>query len=133
RKKGEDTPDIRQESHVEHPVRVVEDEDLDRAEVDGPLAGVIEQAARCGHDDLGAGAEGADLRVEPDAAIDRGRAHPALGAVGADALLDLERQLPGWRQDEAANGQAGCSTRPEISRGQLPRLWSARVEQLEDR
>src|SRR5207247_10826232 len=83
-----------------------------RAEVDGPLASVIEGAARRGHDDLGAGAEGADLRVEPDAAIDRRRAHPTLGAIGADALLDLERQLPG-RQI----GRASCRARGRVRAG----------------
>ena len=68
-----------------------------------PLAGVVEQAAGRRDDDPGAGAEGADLRLEADAAVDRGRADPAVGAVGPDALLDLERELAGRGEDEGAD------------------------------
>ena len=38
--------DVRQEAHVEHPVGLVEDEDLDLAEVGDPLADEVEQPAR---------------------------------------------------------------------------------------
>ena len=46
-----------------------------------------------GDDDLGTGAQRPDLRVEADAAVDGRRADRVLGAVGPDALLDLEREL----------------------------------------
>ena len=52
RQQLEDAPDVRQEAHVEHPVRLVEHEDLDLAEVDVPLADVVEQAAGRGDEDL---------------------------------------------------------------------------------
>ena len=47
-------------------------------QVDGALADVVEQAARGGDDDLGAGAQGADLRIEADAAVDGDRLDRAL-------------------------------------------------------
>ena len=77
RQDREDLADVADEAHVEHAVGLVEDEDLDPRQVDRPLAEVVEQAARRGDDDLGAGAQRADLRVEADAAVDRGRADRA--------------------------------------------------------
>ena len=68
---------------------------------------MVEEAAGGGHDDLRTGAQGAHLRVEADAAVDGGGADRALGAVRPDALFDLESQLAGRGEDEAANRQAG--------------------------
>ena len=73
RQQRDDLADVADEAHVEHPVGLVEDEDLDRREVDGALADVVEQAAGRRDDDLGAGAERADLRIEADAAVDGDR------------------------------------------------------------
>ena len=103
RQDREDLADVADEAHVEHPVGLVEDEDLDPRQVDRPLAEVVEQPAGRRDDDLGAGAQRADLRVEADAAVDRGRADGVLRAVGPDALLDLERELAGRREDERAD------------------------------
>ena len=72
-------------------------------QVDGPLGEVVEQPARRGDDDLGTGAEGANLGIESDAAVDGRRADRALGAVGPDARLDLERELAGRGQDQRPN------------------------------
>ena len=47
-----------------------------------------------------------NLGVVADAAVDRRRADGPARAVGPDALLDLERELAGRRQDEAADRQA---------------------------
>ena len=62
---------------------------FDPRQVDGPLAEVVKQAAGGRDDDLWAGAQRADLRVEADAAVDGGRADRVLDAVRPDALLDL--------------------------------------------
>ena len=42
----EDPADVGHEAHVQHPVRLVEDEDLDLAEVGRALADEVEQPAR---------------------------------------------------------------------------------------
>ena len=47
--------DGRKKSHVEHPVSLVENEDLDRVELDHALTHEVEEAARAGNDDLGHG------------------------------------------------------------------------------
>ena len=94
------------EAHVEHPIGFIEHEDLDLAQVDGALADVVEQAARRRDHDLGAAPQAAHLAVEANAAVDGGRADGALGAVGSDALLDLQRELAGRGQDEHADRTA---------------------------
>ena len=103
REQREDLADVADEAHVEHPVGLVEDEDLDPREVDRPLADVVEQATGGGDDDFGTRAQVTDLRVEADAAIDRGRPDGVLGAVRPDALLDLERELAGRSEDQRAD------------------------------
>jgi hypothetical protein len=72
---------------------------------------VIEQAPGRRDDDLRAGAQGADLRIEPDTAIDGGRADRVLGAIGPDALLDLEGELPCRRQDQGTNDPCTARSR----------------------
>ena len=70
------------------------------------IAGPARRARTCG--------------LEADAAVDRGRADAAMGAVGADALLDLEGELAGRGQDEdadrrpgrVARGRVRCAPRP---------------------
>src|SRR4029077_5590306 len=57
RQQAEDAPDRLDEPHIEHPVGLVEDEDLDSAQVDRPLLHVVEQAAGGRDDDLGPAAE----------------------------------------------------------------------------
>src|SRR5207249_11229985 len=47
-------------------------------------------------------AQGIYLPDETDAAVDGSRA-PGVGAVDADAFLDLQRQLPGGSQDQSAD------------------------------
>jgi len=66
---ADDAADARQEPHVEHAVALVEDEDLDLAEVDRALIEVIDQPAGASDDDVGP-AYGLDLRAHADAAVD---------------------------------------------------------------
>jgi hypothetical protein len=122
REQREDLADVADEAHVEHPVRLVEDEDLDRGQVDRPLADVVEQAARRRDDDLGAGPELRDLGADADAAVDRRRADRPVAAVGADALLDLDRELARRHDDEDAHPVAA-----------LAAVATGRVEGLDDR
>ena len=74
RQQRQDRADVADEAHVEHAIGLVEDEDLDRAEIDGALAGVVEQPAGRGDHDLRAAAQRRHLAGEADAAEDGGRA-----------------------------------------------------------
>ena len=59
REQADDLADVPDEAHVEHPVGLVEDEDLDPGEVDRALADVVEQPPGGGHHDAGPGPQGA--------------------------------------------------------------------------
>ncbi len=69
---GRDLFDSGQETHVEHAVRFIEDENFECAEVDSEAAGEVEQAAGGGDDDVDAFLQGFDLRGFIDAAVDGG-------------------------------------------------------------
>ena len=125
RQQLDDPLDVGQEAHVEHPVRLVEDEDLDLAEVGDPLPDEVEQAARRRDEDLDAGAQRLDLRFHRDAAVDDRGAQRHRPAVGPDALVDLHRELAGGDEDEGADRVAGgregrVGVRPRADRG-----WAA--------
>src|SRR5439155_14350658 len=81
-------------------VSLVEDEDLERAEIDVVEAHVIEEPPRRRDDDLGAGAERALLRPHVDAADDRYRREPDVVAERERLLVDLQRQLTRRRENE---------------------------------
>ena len=116
RQQVDDPLDVGQEAHVEHPVGLVEDEDLDLAEVGDALADEIEQAAGRRNEDLDAAAEGLDLGVHRDAAVDDGRAQRDRSAVRPDALVDLHRELAGGDEDQR-RGPGGGPARTRCSRG----------------
>jgi hypothetical protein len=100
------------EAHVEHAVGFVQDEHLHAAQVDVPLALQVQQAARAGHEDVQAGAQGADLGVLVHAPEDHQVAHAQPGAVGLDAGPDLGCQLSGGGEDEGPDGAvASAGTR----------------------
>ena len=82
REQGDDPLDVRQEAHVEHPVGLVEDEDLDLAEVRDLLADEVEQPAGRRDEDLDAAPQGLDLRVHRHPAVDHGGAKRHGPAVG---------------------------------------------------
>ena len=137
RQQVDDLADVADEAHVEEAVGLVEDEDLDAREVDGALADVVEQAAGRGDHDLGARSKLGGLRLEADAAVDRGRPDRAVLAVGPDALLDLDGELAGGDDDEDADRRAGggrggpaALLRREVARGLAD---AGLVQDLDDR
>ncbi len=91
------------EAHVEHAVGFVEDEDLDPAQIERALAGMVEQAAGRGHQDVDAAAQLVDLRLHADAAEHHHAGELAVLAVVAHAFLDLGRELARRRQDQRAD------------------------------
>ncbi len=68
---------------------------------------MIEQAARGGHDDVGAVLQGAGLRFHADAAVHRGALQVGVAPVGADTRHDLLGELTGRHEDQRAQ-HAAC-------------------------
>ncbi len=103
RQQRHDPLDVGNEAHVEHAVGFVEHEHLDLPEVNALVFDVVEQPPRSGDEDLDAGADDLELRLDVDAAVDDGRAQLGVPAVGLDRVLDLDREFPGRGQDQRAH------------------------------
>jgi hypothetical protein len=99
----EDAADVMDEAHVEHAVGLVEDEDLDLAQVDGLLLDVVEQAAGRGDQHVDAAAQRVDLRADADAAEHQRALQRKMLSIGAHILFHLRRELAGRGDDERAH------------------------------
>ena len=101
-----DAPDVADEAHVEHAVRLVQHQDLDAAQVHCLLLHVVEQPTRRGNQNLDPALERSHLRLYSDAAVDyRGR-RGQVRTVGAHALLHLRSELAGGGEDQHARRAA---------------------------
>src|SRR5205807_405622 len=124
RKRIDNPADVREESHVEHAIRLVEDEDLEAAKVDVAPGHVVEETAGGCDDDSDPGAESVLLRGHPDAAVYGVTADPGPLGQATEGDLDLGRELAGRREDEGAGSprrllQQSLQDRQE-ERGRLP-------------
>src|SRR4051812_8852622 len=135
REEVDDLADVADEAHVEHAIRFVEDEDLEPRKIDVSLRDVVEEPPRGRDDDSRTRPQRTVLRLIADAAVDRHGPDPAVRAVGPDALLDLEAELAGRREDERTNRLPPVvSPRTPAGFGRvLPARRASRVEQLEQR
>ena len=106
-----DPPQRHDEAHVEHLVGLVENQDLDVAQVDVALLHQVEQPAGRGDEDVDAVLQRPHLRPLADAAVDDGVSQAGEPAVGGEALADLGRQLARRREDQRPD-------RPTIGRGE---------------
>ena len=102
----EDAADVRQEPHVEHAVRFVEDEILQPLQLAVGRLEMVEQTARRGDDDVDARAEGVLLRPHADAAEDGGRRQRRVHREVVEVGDDLRRELTRRRQHECARRAA---------------------------
>ncbi len=107
RQQLDDPLDVRQEAHVQHPVGLVEDEDLHLPEVGDLLADEVQQPARRGDEDLDPAAQRLDLRIHGHAAVDDRRAQRHGPAIRPDALVHLHRQLARRDEDERPHRMPG--------------------------
>ena len=102
----EDAAHVVDEAHVQHPVGLVQHEDLQPGQVDELLAVEVAQAAGGGHQDVHALFQPLHLGSLAHAAEDDGGAQGQVLAIGLKALLDLEGQLPGGGEDQGPDGAA---------------------------
>ena len=106
RQLAQDAPDIGQEAHVEHHVRLVEHEHLEVAQVDGTLLHVVKQTSGACNGHVDPAAQGLDLGAYADAAVDRGRCQACLRAEFADRAANLFGKLARWGKHECPQGAA---------------------------
>ena len=106
---GENGVDVVHKPHVEHFVGFVEDDGAHLLQFHFTAVNQVEQAARCGHHDLHALVEGADLALDARTAVHGQDVHAVgvLGVVGQVAGR-LQAQLAGGVQDECLRGGRRC-------------------------
>src|SRR6266436_1168670 len=100
---GHDPIELRRESHVEHSIGLVENQDLEIVERDVLAFHVIEQPARSGDHYIHSAEERLRLRLDANPAEDRDDAKVGVFAVLPKALLDLCGQLARRSQNQNAN------------------------------
>ena len=97
-----DAADIGKESHVEHPVDLVEDKNLEVGEADLTLLHEVEQAPRRGDDDVGSLGKRLALGPVTDSAEDDHGVQVGECGKLLESLLDLKSEFTGRFEDEAA-------------------------------
>ncbi len=102
RKRFDDAADLGEETHVQHAIGFVEDEEFDLREITVTLAHEVEEAARGGDDEVDGRAERLDLGTFSHAAEDRGHPEREILGVGPDVFLNLHHKLPRGRDDQGA-------------------------------
>ena len=100
RQQFNDALDVRDEAHVEHPVGLVNDEDLDVAQQHLAALDLVEQPARRCDQHVDAPVEQLVLAVEALAADQQGVGQPVVFAVFLETLRHLGGQLAGRLQDQ---------------------------------
>src|SRR5256884_209217 len=120
-----DPADVREGPHVEHPVRLVEDQDPYAAELERATGHVVQEPAGCRDDDIDARSEGVLLRRHADAPVDCVAADAGPFREATEGHLDLGGQFAGRREDEGARATRGLLHKSledrKEKRGRLPR------------
>ena len=98
-----DLADRGNKSHVEHPVGLIKNKELDVCEGLFPSSNQVEKSTRRGDHDIGPLLERLDLGTLAHTPEDRGHGERHVLGVSTDILLDLDDQLSGRGNDEGAD------------------------------
>lgn len=100
RELGKDHAHVRQESHIEHPVRLIQDEDPKRPEVHVPATKMVEKSPRGGDDDLRSATQSACLPLHAHPAVDPDSPTGGVTAELPEKSLSLDHELAGGREHQ---------------------------------
>ena len=92
--------DVVDKAHVEHAIGFIEYEDRDMIETRVALIHQIEQATRRCDQNIEAALQRLDLWTLAHAAEDDRGAQGEMTAIGAETVVNLDRELAGWGEDE---------------------------------
>ena len=103
---GQDSLNVRDKTHIQHAIRLVEYERLDGIELHEPLPHQVEQASRRRDDNIDAAVHRLFLRALSHAAKNHRVGNLQKPAVCRDAVADLCRQLTRRRKDQRPGAAA---------------------------
>src|SRR3569833_3204421 len=110
RQKLHNTANIADKSHIEHAVRLVEHEALDRTQVDLALLRQVQQSAGRGDEQVAAVVERINLRIDADTTKHNNGTQPDVLAVRPRAFGHLCGQLASWSENESPRRAAAGRT-----------------------
>ena len=102
----EDPAQVANEAHVEHPVRLVDNQDFDVPERRRPLLLVVEEAAGRADQEIRDLPQEVPLPVVVDPAEDRERRQPRVSAEDLGVVADLHDELPSRGNDQGPRSAA---------------------------
>ena len=100
--------DVLDESHVQHPIRLIEHEGFDLIESDVSLVDQVQQSSRSCDEYIDSFAQGTDLPCLLDSSVDHGVSKLQFSSVGGKALADLHRQFPSGAEHECTGWTAAA-------------------------
>ncbi len=92
--------DIVDEAHIEHTIGLVQNQNLQMTEIHDALSLQIQQAPRRHNQHVNAPSETSLLWLLRDTTVDDGIIQIAIGTVGTETLIDLQRKLSRRRNHE---------------------------------
>ena len=104
----EHPPDVREEAHIQHPVRLVQHQVLDAGQLGVRHPEVVEQPPGRGDQHVHSAPEGVLLRPHPDTAEDCGPGDRGVHRQIVQIFQDLGRELPRRREHQ----RPGDTSRP---------------------
>ncbi len=100
RKRGQNLRDLRKESHVEHAIRFVENENMNVIQFDRPLFQVINETARGRHDHVRLIAQHLLLKMHGRATDEHRGSKSDAASNLTNHFVGLDGQFAGWEHDE---------------------------------
>ena len=114
---------VMDETHVQHAVRLVQDHDLDTADVDQSLPDQVNQASGRGDEDVAAAGQFVLLLLLRDTTIDNNRPELEAAAVAEVVIVYLDGQLAGQRQDQRSDRASRAIILDPSYYGQVSVRW----------
>ena len=104
---GDDLADIVDKAHVQHPVRLVQNEGFNLFQVNVALVAQVVETARRSYQNIHTLADGLHLGHLSHAAENHGAAQGQILAVSFKVVLNLQRQFPCGRENQSPDGLMG--------------------------
>ena len=94
---GQNAPNVREKSHVEHLIGFVDHQHFQVGKINGPSIDMVQQPSGAGHHNLGP-FERLELGIDPHAAVNYGAAQARPGPQDLEGAMNLFGQFAGGGQ-----------------------------------